>query len=217
MSSMILLSSRLRVRSSEFVGTDQKVENFADRSFAHRRLGQRKMVLHDVAVPPALSFFEHVTGAGQIAHDRVGASFGDAEERRNVTQTHAGVVRNAQQRAPVIRQKPPFGHDVIIASYFEYCSASILSTTSASLRPTFPFGHEPWLERGACRPYPTAWWFSNDLRETAAAKNICFDCPVRAECLEYAVTRPALLGIWAATKTAERAAIRDERFAHPAA
>ena len=81
------------------------------------------------------------------------------------------------------------------------------------MRPSFLFGHEPWLEGGACRPYPTAWWFSTDLGETAAAKHICSDCPVRVECLEYAVARPALLGIWAATKPAERAVIRDSRLA----
>jgi hypothetical protein len=36
---------------------------------------------------------------------------------------------------------------------------------------------------------------------------------VRVECLEYAVARPALLGIWAATKPAERVVIRDSRLA----
>ena len=74
------------------------------------------------------------------------------------------------------------------------------------------FSHEPWLEDGACRPYPTAWWFSTDLGEAAAARHICTDCPVRAECLEYAIARPALLGIWGATKSAERSAIRNLRL-----
>ena len=37
---------------------------------------------------------------------------------------------------------------------------------------------------------------------------ICHTCPVRTECLEYALARPTLLGIWAATTSVERCAIR---------
>jgi len=75
------------------------------------------------------------------------------------------------------------------------------------------FSDERWLADGACRPYPTVWWFSTDLAETAAARAICSDCPVRTECFEYAVARPALLGMWAATKPAQRSAIRSARVA----
>ena len=85
-------------------------------------------------------------------------------------------------------------------------------TTSTSFTPSFLFGTEPWLAGGACRPYPTAWWFSTDLGETATAKHICAECPVREECLEYAIERPALLGVWAATKPAQRAEIRMTRL-----
>ena len=35
---------------------------------------------------------------------------------------------------------------------------------------------------------------------------------MRVECLEYAIDRPALLGLWAGTKPAERAGIRDMRL-----
>ncbi|MDQ1510552.1 MAG: WhiB family transcriptional regulator, redox-sensing transcriptional regulator [Actinomycetota bacterium] len=88
----------------------------------------------------------------------------------------------------------------------------LLLTTNTSLTPSFLFGSEPWLAGGACRPYPTAWWFSTDLGETATAKHICAGCPVREECLEYAIERPALLGVWAATKPAERADVRNARL-----
>jgi hypothetical protein len=85
-------------------------------------------------------------------------------------------------------------------------------TTNSSFTPSFLFGTEPWLAGGACRPYPTAWWFSTDFGETTTAKHICAECPVRVECLEYAIDRPALLGVWAGTKPAERAGIRDMRL-----
>lgn len=87
------------------------------------------------------------------------------------------------------------------------------ATRDASQTPSIPFTHELWLDRGACRPYPTAWWFSTDLRESEAAKHICADCPVHGDCLEYALARPPLLGLWAGTKPAERAAIRSARIA----
>ena len=86
------------------------------------------------------------------------------------------------------------------------------ATTQTSLTPSFLFGTEPWLAGGACRPYPTAWWFSTDLGETATAKHICAECPVRVECFEYAIDRPALLSVWGGTKPSERAAVRTARL-----
>jgi WhiB family redox-sensing transcriptional regulator len=88
------------------------------------------------------------------------------------------------------------------------------ATTQTSLTPSFLFGTEPWLAGGACRPYPTAWWFSTDLGETGTAKHICAECPVRAECFEYAIERPALLGVWGGSKPSERAAVRLARLSH---
>jgi WhiB family transcriptional regulator, redox-sensing transcriptional regulator len=63
--------------------------------------------------------------------------------------------------------------------------------------------------------FPTSWWFSSDPQETASAKQICLGCPVREACLEYAISRPALQGLWAATRAGDRAAIRTMRRHHP--
>jgi WhiB family transcriptional regulator, redox-sensing transcriptional regulator len=68
-----------------------------------------------------------------------------------------------------------------------------------------------WRAHGACLAYPTAWWFSIRHDEIAAARRICAECPVRSECLDFAVARPALLGTWAATSLPERNAIRSVR------
>jgi excisionase family DNA binding protein len=51
-------------------------------------------------------------------------------------------------------------------------------------------------------------WFGGDHRETLRAKAICAACVVQSECLEFAVGRADLLGIWAGTTPHERAAIR---------
>jgi len=59
-----------------------------------------------------------------------------------------------------------------------------------------------------CRPHPTQWWFGGGHRETMLAKDICSGCVVRTSCLEFALSRPELLGVWAATTPTERAAMR---------
>ena len=62
-----------------------------------------------------------------------------------------------------------------------------------------------------CREHPTDWWFAGGHRDTILAKRICADCVVQPQCLEFALGRPELLGIWAATTPNERAALRRAR------
>jgi excisionase family DNA binding protein len=72
-----------------------------------------------------------------------------------------------------------------------------------------------WRADSECRRHPTRWWFNGDHRETALAKSICSGCVVQEPCLEFALTRPDMFGIWAATTANERAAIRREARAEP--
>ncbi len=65
-----------------------------------------------------------------------------------------------------------------------------------------------WRADSECRRQPTRWWFNGDHRETALAKSICSGCVVQGPCLQFALTRPDMFGIWAATTVNERAAIR---------
>ena len=67
---------------------------------------------------------------------------------------------------------------------------------------------ESWRAESVCRNRPTRWWFGGDQRETVRAKRICAGCAVQAPCLEFALLRPQLVGVWAATTPAERAALR---------
>jgi len=67
---------------------------------------------------------------------------------------------------------------------------------------------ESWRAESVCRKHPTRWWFGGDQRETVLAKRMCAGCSVNAQCLEFALLRPELLGVWAATTPAERAAMR---------
>jgi excisionase family DNA binding protein len=47
------------------------------------------------------------------------------------------------------------------------------------------------------------------------AKGICGGCAVREPCLEFAMSRPELLGVWAATTPVERATMRRQRLEPP--
>ncbi len=74
---------------------------------------------------------------------------------------------------------------------------------------------DAWRSESICRKHPTRWWFGGDQRETAVARGICATCGVQSACLEFAIGRPEMLGIWAATTPADRAAIRRARSAPP--
>lgn len=72
--------------------------------------------------------------------------------------------------------------------------------------------HRPeWMARGACVGQPIELFFPLRGERTEPAKEICARCPVRAECLEYAlgVTDPTgLLGIWGGTSQRRRRQLR---------
>ena len=56
----------------------------------------------------------------------------------------------------------------------------------------------PWEDIAACRAVPNAadLFFSEDIGDIAAAKRVCADCSVLAECLEAALDRRELCGVW---------------------
>jgi len=51
------------------------------------------------------------------------------------------------------------------------------------------FLHEPtpWMKHAACKPHPTDWWFPKRGEPVEQAKTICYTCPVRIDCLNYAL------------------------------
>ena len=75
-----------------------------------------------------------------------------------------------------------------------------------------------WRDHAACRTMDTAVFFGEervgsggDQRgggiHVAAAKAVCADCPVIAECLEYALSWPSL-GVFGGTSEQDRRRIR---------
>ena len=71
-----------------------------------------------------------------------------------------------------------------------------------------------WRRRAGCTGYPTEWFFppAGPPGEGAIeARRLCAGCPVRAECLAYALEAPEEVGIWGGTTANERAATRRAR------
>ena len=72
-----------------------------------------------------------------------------------------------------------------------------------------------WMERGACvggdinRFFPEPGDSQNVI---SAAKRICAVCPVKVECLEYALEYDGMPGIWGGKTQRERKRIFSERL-----
>jgi WhiB family transcriptional regulator, redox-sensing transcriptional regulator len=69
-----------------------------------------------------------------------------------------------------------------------------------------------WMDLGLCAETDPALFFPEKGGSTAAAKRICAACPVRAECLEYALDHCGVFdvgshGIWGGTSLEEREVI----------
>ncbi len=67
-----------------------------------------------------------------------------------------------------------------------------------NIHTTISVGHLPWEDIAACRAVPNAadLFFSEDIGDIAAAKRVCADCSVLTECLEGALDRRELFGVW---------------------
>ena len=62
-----------------------------------------------------------------------------------------------------------------------------------------------WQRQGLCLDYPDVSWFPDRGEATGPAKAICARCPVRGECLNYALSvGSSLQGVWAGTSQQER-------------
>lgn len=76
-----------------------------------------------------------------------------------------------------------------------------------------------WQDRAACRGQQVVLFFGpdgerqpeRDLRERKA-KAVCEACPVRIECLNYAVGRPEKYGTWGGLNEVERSSERRRRM-----
>ena len=66
----------------------------------------------------------------------------------------------------------------------------------------------PWADQAKCLVAEPETFFPEKGGSTREAKKICTDCPVKAECLEYALENDERFGIWGGLSERERRKLR---------
>ena len=69
-----------------------------------------------------------------------------------------------------------------------------------------------WIRRGACVEVDTAVFYDERLADQA--RRVCARCPVKRQCLEFALATNAL-GVWAGTTEQYRQRLRGRRGGLP--
>jgi WhiB family redox-sensing transcriptional regulator len=65
-----------------------------------------------------------------------------------------------------------------------------------------------WMERAQCRGEDRDLFFPSVGTPSTKARVICSTCPVRQECLAFALADSELIGVWGGTTTQERKKLR---------
>ena len=68
-----------------------------------------------------------------------------------------------------------------------------------------------WRDEAACKGLDTDTFFPSSDAEAATAKLICAGCPVRSECLEWALLSRQEDGVWGGLTDNERRRLRRRR------
>lgn len=81
--------------------------------------------------------------------------------------------------------------------------------------PTFDYlDGTSWRSQAACKGLPNELFFpeqGDSQRRTRAAKKVCWVCPVREQCLDYALETGSRWGIWGGMTEKERRNARRRR------
>jgi WhiB family redox-sensing transcriptional regulator len=70
-----------------------------------------------------------------------------------------------------------------------------------------------WHLKAACRGQGPHEFVRGPKSDYGATRELCDTCPVRRECLEYALKDDSLTGLWGGTTDMERRMIRRRRVA----
>jgi WhiB family transcriptional regulator, redox-sensing transcriptional regulator len=73
------------------------------------------------------------------------------------------------------------------------------------------FARPGWQELSNCIGLDSELFFPERGEATEEAKRICFHCPVKVDCLEYALTHFIKVGVWGGRSERERRRMRKER------
>lgn len=67
---------------------------------------------------------------------------------------------------------------------------------------------EPWMHAAACRGLNPELFHPQPGESSDQAKAVCAGCPVRTECLDYAMAHYELFGVWGGTSQKQRSQLR---------
>jgi WhiB family transcriptional regulator, redox-sensing transcriptional regulator len=84
--------------------------------------------------------------------------------------------------------------------------ASVLPVRDAMPSPP-TFELPEWMSRGTCAQTDPDAFFPEKGGSTREAKKVCRSCPVRRECLEYALENDERFGIWGGVSERARRAV----------
>jgi WhiB family transcriptional regulator, redox-sensing transcriptional regulator len=70
-------------------------------------------------------------------------------------------------------------------------------------------GRPGWMEQGACRSEDRSAFFPLLGGNAAKARALCSACPVRQQCLAYAMADAEIAGVWGGTTERERRKLRS--------
>lgn len=88
-------------------------------------------------------------------------------------------------------------------------TASTVTDALAEFLVGVDLGAEEWQERALCAQTDPEAFYPEQGQSAGDAKRVCSLCPVRTECLKYAVEHDEGYGIWGGLSEKERREFRD--------
>jgi WhiB family transcriptional regulator, redox-sensing transcriptional regulator len=83
-----------------------------------------------------------------------------------------------------------------------------MTVATINLEPEAASEDGSWFDRGPCRQVDPELFFPDKGGSTRDAKRICRSCPVRSECLEYALENDERFGVWGGLSERERRGLK---------
>lgn len=71
-----------------------------------------------------------------------------------------------------------------------------LLATASTVGVELAFPDEPWMADAVCPSVDPELWYPDKGGSTAVARSICQTCPVKKECLQYALDHDERFGVW---------------------
>ncbi|WP_443029626.1 WhiB family transcriptional regulator [Spirillospora sp. NBC_01491] len=170
--------------------------------------------------PSGRQFIDNLVFSRLSSDDQV-----DAEERWEASCTHPDHGRDADLAREALDVLDLPGADAVAEAFLEGVAADDAAPVKAGHRRTaFTRPSWGWQDAAACRGKDLVLFFGREGERAAErevrerkAKKICEGCPVRTDCLDYAVSRPEKHGTWGGLDEDERVAERRRRTRRAAA